>query len=95
MLGYSQLVETGELIVSELVTNSLAAAPNSPLWVDIRRAGLCVLLEVWDCSPESPVFQPPDFLAEGGRGMHIVNTFSKKIGCDTFAYGKVVWVLLE
>jgi anti-sigma regulatory factor (Ser/Thr protein kinase) len=95
MLGYPQLIETGELIVSELVTNSVTAAPDCPVWVDIRRAGLYVLLEVWDCSPKPPEFKRPDFLAEGGRGLHIVDTFSKKIGCETFAYGKVVWVLLE
>jgi anti-sigma regulatory factor (Ser/Thr protein kinase) len=93
-LGYPTLVEDGSLIVSELVTNSLKAAEGKPLWVDIRRAGSLLPLEVWDCSPEPPVHKSPDFLAEGGRGLYVVDELSITWGCDTFFCGKVIWVLL-
>jgi anti-sigma regulatory factor (Ser/Thr protein kinase) len=93
-LGYPGLVEDARVVVSELVTNSVANASGKPVWVDIRRAGKYVVLEVWDCSPEPPVAQEPDFLAEGGRGMHLVDGLGVRFGYDIFCCGKVVWVLL-
>jgi two-component sensor histidine kinase len=93
-LGYSTLVENATLIVSELVTNSFTAAPGKPIWLDIRRVGSLVLLEVWDCSPVPPSRKPADFLADGGRGLRIVDELCITWGCDTFFCGKVVWVLL-
>src|SRR3954471_18073351 len=60
-LGYPGLVEDARLVVSELVTNSVINVPGMPVWVNLRRAGKFVVLEVWDCSPDPPVFQDPDF----------------------------------
>lgn len=93
-LGYPQLVEDARTIVSELVTNCITNVLGKPLWVDLRRAGKYAVLEVWDCSPEPPVPQDPDFLAEGGRGLHVVEELSVRFGYDLFCGGKVVWVLL-
>jgi hypothetical protein len=93
-MGYSALVENAEIIVSELVTNSITAAPDMPLWVDIRRAGSLVLLEVWDCSSAPPQRKEPGVLATGGRGLHIVDELSIAWDFDVFSGGKVVWVLL-
>jgi anti-sigma regulatory factor (Ser/Thr protein kinase) len=92
--GYAELIDNGALIVSELVTNSITNAPGTPLWVDLRRAGRSLLLEVWDCSPEPPVFKSPDVLALGGRGLYIVDELAVKVGCETFVCGKCVWALL-
>jgi hypothetical protein len=93
-LGFPGLVEDARLMVSELVTNSVTNVPGKPLWVDIRRAGRYVVLEVWDCSPSPPVPQDPDFLAHGGRGLHVVEELGVRFGYDLFCCGKVVWVLL-
>jgi anti-sigma regulatory factor (Ser/Thr protein kinase) len=93
-LGYSELVDDAATITSELVTNSVREAPNTPVWVNLRRAGGFLLLEVWDCCPKAPVLKSPDYLAEGGRGLHIVDELSVCFGWDTFACGKVTWVLL-
>lgn len=93
-LGHPHLVDDAQLIVSELTTNSLTYAPGKPLWVDLRRAGKHLLLEVWDCSPEPPVARCPDFLADGGRGIHVVNELAAGFGYETFCCGKVVWVKL-
>lgn len=93
-LGYPQLVEDARLMVSELVTNSIRYAPGKPLWVDLRRAGKYLVLEVWDCSPKPPVAQDPDFLAEGGRGIHVVEELGRRFGYDLFCCGKVTWVVL-
>jgi hypothetical protein len=40
------------------------------------------------------VLKSPDYLAEGGRGLHIVDELSVCFGWDVFACGKVIWVLL-
>lgn len=93
-MGYAELVDDARLMVSELVTNCLRYVPGKPLWVDLRRAGKHVLLEVWDCSPEPPVAQDPDFISEGGRGLHVVGALGTKFGYDLLCCGKVVWVIL-
>jgi two-component sensor histidine kinase len=93
-LGYPQLVEDAELIVSELVTNSITYAPKKPLWVDLRQAGKHLVLEVWDGSTEPPIARCPDFLATGGRGTHVVNELGISFGYDIFCCGKVIWVIL-
>ena len=93
-LGYAELVEDARLMVSELVTNCIRYVPGKPLWVDLRRAGKHVVLEVWDCSPEPPVEKDPDFLAEGGRGLHVVDELGTRFGYDILCCGKVTWVVL-
>lgn len=93
-LGYPELVDDARVMVSELVTNCIRYVPGKPLWVNLRRAGKHVLLEVWDCSPEPPVPQDPDFLAEGGRGIHVIEELGTKFGYDLLCCGKVVWVIL-
>jgi anti-sigma regulatory factor (Ser/Thr protein kinase) len=89
-LGYPQLVEDARLMVSELVTNSVAAAPDRPLWIDIRRCERGLMLEVWDCSPEPPAPRAPEFFAEGGRGLQVVDELSAEWGYDLFCCGKVI-----
>lgn len=93
-LGFSTLADDGELIVSELVTNSLEHASKAPLSLGIRLAGSLLILEDWDCSPDPPIPQEPDYMAESGRGLHVVKELSITWGCETFLCGKVVWVLL-
>jgi hypothetical protein len=94
-LGFPRLVEDGKLIADELVTNSLNAAPESPLWLDVRQAGSFLILEDWDRSTVRPVAREPDLITEGGRGLHIVTALSVDWGCDIFSCGKCVWVLLR
>jgi anti-sigma regulatory factor (Ser/Thr protein kinase) len=93
-LGHSDLVENATLIVSELVTNSLAAAPNGLIQVDIWRTGAFLDLEVRDCSAKPPECLHPDVLAEGGRGLQIVQHLATSFGYTTFHCGKVVWAIL-
>jgi anti-sigma regulatory factor (Ser/Thr protein kinase) len=93
-LGHSDLVDDATLIASELVTNSLAYAPRLPIWVGIWQTGAFLDLEVWDCSPQSPVYMEADYLADGGRGLHIVKELAISTGYATFDCGKVVWALM-
>lgn len=74
--GLARLSEQAELVVSELMTNAVAASravrTDAPvrLWLlaDGARAGIAV----WDANPRLPVPAEPDELAESGRGLLLV-----------------------
>lgn len=53
-LGFPQSVDDGVLIVSELVTNSLRAAPQAPCVVVVRIGTGRPVIEVHDGSPALP-----------------------------------------
>jgi hypothetical protein len=84
--GLLQLREPGEEIISELVTNAVAASRKAAppgtgprpvtVWVTAGNDELCI--RVWDPDPAPPPAGPslPDDLAESGRGLFIVTTLS-------------------
>jgi anti-sigma regulatory factor (Ser/Thr protein kinase) len=102
-------IDSAELIVSELVTNAvkMTGIPDpEPKWSDIKGHHLIgvqvrivdrsLYVEVWDSGTGSPVVpeQSPD--AEGGRGLFLVETLSKR--WDVYrprSGGKVVWAELD
>jgi hypothetical protein len=86
-LGFAELVDDARLMVSELVTNSSRYASGKPLWVDLRRAGRYLVLEVWDCSPEPPVGESSGL---SGRGWAWLAG-----GCGTGAQVRLRLVLLR
>ncbi|GAB3210287.1 ATP-binding protein [Marinactinospora thermotolerans] len=92
-----------ELVVSELVTNALrhaqAMTPAAPGYENViqlamlRRGGELVCA-VRDGSDRLPAQREPDFLAETGRGLHLVSCFSRSWGSVPVASGgKFVWAL--
>lgn len=78
--GLSALGGQAEVVVSELVTNAVEASQSLAwpwpvrLWLlaDSRR----VLVAVWDASPQLPVRAVPSELAEGGRGLLLVDSLA-------------------
>jgi hypothetical protein len=97
--GMPWLAADTELIVSELVTNAIRAMTVSPgerlsvpvvkMWLTSDLA--CVLIRVWDSSPDQPVRQRAEPEYEGGRGLMIVDSLSREWGTYHRAGGKVVW----
>lgn len=88
------------LVVSELVANACRhAAPRRPgpareqpiqLRMLRRRLGLTCM--VADPSPQAPTVVPSHHFSESGRGLHIVETFSREWGWQHVdGRGKVVW----
>ena len=87
-------------VMSELLANALRHAlpapgdmrPRRPIRLGLLQPGPCVLCAVADPGPAVRVPQAPGFLAETGRGLHIICALS-----DTWGYaalgdtGKVVW----
>jgi anti-sigma regulatory factor (Ser/Thr protein kinase) len=95
--GLSELSDSVELVVSELVTNAVRVSQSMEqvssvrLWLrsDKRR----VLMLVWDANPRPPVRIEASEDAEGGRGLLLVEAISDRWnwyppnGMD----GKIVW----
>ncbi|MFI5616478.1 ATP-binding protein [Streptomyces sp. NPDC051567] len=97
--GLDSVGDVTVLLVSELVTNSLRYA-SGPIGVRLVRrnqangspeGGAALLVEVSDPLPDPPrerVARPDD---EGGRGLHLVATSSRRWGTRHGKSGKTVW----
>jgi anti-sigma regulatory factor (Ser/Thr protein kinase) len=101
--GLDALVETVELLVSELTTNALRASRSltnplpSPIHLWLRADRLRIIVTVWDAAPWPPVRKEIREDDEGGRGLMLVETLSTRWGWyepRNFA-GKYVWCELE
>jgi hypothetical protein len=72
--GLARLAEPTEIIVSELVTNAVAATqrlewiPTPPVRLWLLADSTQVLIAVWDANPRLPGRTEVDGLAESGRG---------------------------
>lgn len=96
--GWAELSPDAGVVVSELVTNAVAASaglrPAAPVLVWLGSDSHCLLLAVADVSPRPPVRlnRGPD--AEGGRGLALVEALSDRWGWHPAAITglkKVVW----
>ncbi len=87
------------VVVSELVTNALAASAGlrpavAPVLVWLGSDRHCVLVAVADASPRPPMRLNLEPDAEGGRGLTLVEAFSSRWGwhpARTAGLAKVVW----
>ncbi len=85
------LVEDAELGTTELVANAVRHARTN-LVLTIRVDGV-VTIAIHDGQPElcRSVAADSDYMAENGRGVHIVSAIARDWGITTAANGKVVW----
>ena len=92
------------LVASELVTNalrhSLPACPDesdlAPIRLRLLRAAPYVLCGVADSDIAVPLRREPDYIAESGRGLHIVESFSARWGWTMLRpTGKIVWAVFH
>ena len=93
-LGFPGSVDEGVLVVSELVTNSLRAAPHMPCVVVVRVDAGHPVIEVHDDSSELPQKRDPDFVGEHGRGLHVVEALCESWDCIQSNDGKAVIAIL-
>jgi len=87
--GLEQLVDTTELLVSELVTNALRHG-----YGDIRLRLLLdrtLVCEVWDSALLQPRRRRARDTDEGGRGLQLVAMLSQSWGSRRTHGGKTVW----
>ena len=93
--GLSDLDESVELVVSELVTNAVQASAGLSsqlpgyqdenlglpcVWLWLASDGRQILVEVGDSSPRTPVTAETEYDVEGGRGLLLVETVSQGWG---------------
>ncbi|WP_432016504.1 ATP-binding protein [Streptomyces hydrogenans] len=74
------MVETAELLLTELVTNAFLHADAPTVGVRVYRQGDLLMIEVNDGTPQAPLPRPAGFLSEHGRGMLIVDALAKSWG---------------
>ena len=97
-----ECADSVELIVSELITNSVTASralDDAPFpvrfWLFSDRKQVLIL--VWDADPNPPMRMDPAGDVEGGRGLMLVDAVSQR--WDWYAVadaieGKAVWALI-
>jgi anti-sigma regulatory factor (Ser/Thr protein kinase) len=90
------LYEDAAVVVSELVTNALRHGLGSDMHrvlrlVLVRYEGQFVCM-VTDPADAAPTMQEPDYIAETGRGLHIIEAMSRAWGwTPLLGGGKAVW----
>jgi anti-sigma regulatory factor (Ser/Thr protein kinase) len=94
----ADVIDTAQLLVSELITNAVQATQRlgldvpSSVGLRLTDRGRHVLIEVADANPNGPDPQDPEADAEHGRGLLLVDTLAVEWGYyETDAPGKVVW----
>lgn len=102
----SSMVDTVELLVSELVTNAVKATgvvdepvdegrlagTLSPVYLSLSALADTLLVEVWDASSTPPLRRVASETDETGRGLILVQALSKEWGCEVLQTGgKIVW----
>lgn len=90
----SHLSDTAELLVSELITNTVKHAGGV---VTLRLSVVdSLLVHVWDGNSTPPVRRVPTGEDVTGRGLELVDLLAKEWGCDVLtAGGKIVWFALD
>lgn len=93
-VAMSDLAATAQLIVSELVTNSInAGSTHVGLRLSIENS--CLRLAVRDDAPGQPALGTPEPGAPRGRGLTIVDRLADAWGTAEIADGKQVWAEVE
>jgi anti-sigma regulatory factor (Ser/Thr protein kinase) len=100
--GLSEVAETAELLLSELVTNAVQAAQatvsDMPVNARVSENGAHLRVEVWDGCIKPPIPRVPEngapaLDAESGRGLFLVEMLSESWGWypTRNPQGKVTW----
>ncbi|MFD7052129.1 ATP-binding protein [Streptomyces mirabilis] len=94
--GLAGLGDSATLLVTELVANAVMHARGNVIRVTVTRvAQRRVRVAVVDRAPVSELPRPSDPLAEGGRGLFLVEAVSAGWGVDDLGWGKRVWADLQ
>ncbi|MEU0392721.1 ATP-binding protein [Streptomyces sp. NPDC006208] len=88
--GMTDLADTAELLVSELVTNALRHT-RGPVRLNLRVRGFHLRCEVEDADSAGPARRIADAEAEGGRGIELVDMLAEHWGSTDTGTGKAMW----
>jgi len=92
--GLHELADDAALIVSELVTNAADASvvlpERPPVTLRLLADARCLVIEVWDQSPEDPAPRQAGADDECGRGLAVVAAYSTRWGFERTGYRRKV-----
>ncbi|MFC4030744.1 ATP-binding protein [Streptomyces polygonati] len=91
--GYPGLVESAELLISELVTNALRYGADDAIAFRLARAADAFVIEVDDGSPGRPQVRAAGPDEESGRGMLLVSVVADEWGVSPD--GTCTWCLVK
>ncbi|MEU9020887.1 ATP-binding protein [Actinomadura sp. NPDC048394] len=95
--GYDRsLIDDSILVMSEITTNAVNAAPGHHIRIRIATYNGAPLLECWDPAPELPLPRDAGADAVSGRGLAIVAAYAQETGTrpSATAQGKIIWALM-
>ncbi|MET9385986.1 ATP-binding SpoIIE family protein phosphatase [Streptomyces sp. NPDC002928] len=87
--GLESMLDSTELMVSEVVTNAVRFATR-PISLRLLRTDV-LRCEVTDDSPQVPRMRRAALFDEGGRGLFLVDQLARRWGSTRLSRGKVVW----
>ncbi|WP_223206434.1 SpoIIE family protein phosphatase [Streptomyces xanthii] len=88
--GLDEIGFTTELIISELVTNSIRYG-SQPIRLRLLHDRNHLICEVADGSSTSPHLRRAKTTDEGGRGLFLVAQFARRWGTRYTTRGKIIW----
>ncbi|MGW0734559.1 SpoIIE family protein phosphatase [Streptomyces sp. NPDC002851] len=88
--GLEKLVDTAELLVSELVTNALRHSHSRQVELRLVRSDV-LLFEVEDDDHTLPTLRSAGPEDGAGRGLRVVSSLSREWGASRTGVGKSVW----
>ncbi|MER6369966.1 SpoIIE family protein phosphatase [Streptomyces mirabilis] len=91
--GMEDMIDSVELLVSEVVTNAVRYA-SRPVTLRLLRTDV-LRCEVGDDVPQLPRLRQARATDEGGRGLYLVNKLARRWGATRLSTGKVVWFELS
>lgn len=92
--GCDDFVESGRLLVSELVTNAVLHA-RTPMTLVVRLRKDGVRVEVHDGNPAAPTMRDYGAEAMTGRGLSLVADLASRWGVERDSAGKSVWFEID
>lgn len=87
--GLAELLDSVELLVSEVVTNAVRYAER-PVTLRLLRTE-ALRCEVGDDVPQLPRLRQAGPADEGGRGLYLVQRLARRWGATRLGTGKLVW----
>ncbi len=94
--GLGRIADDAEMIVSELMTNAISAAPAAHVALYLAADTDRLTILVWDASPDLPAHHQHDGDAVSGRGLEIIDALADRWGSwSPVAGGKVVWAWFD